>query len=112
VKEATKQATAKHHHHQTGVFSSAIPQIFSVIQEKLRLWPTSSGRGFTAGFTSLRMAGACGLSLRRGTWSGLLGGVVLVPVLHPAERQLRVVGHLRVRVAELARYVVRGLVFR
>ena len=51
------QATPKHHHHQTGVFSSAIPQIFSVIQLKLRPWPTSSARGFDAGFTSAKIAG-------------------------------------------------------
>ena len=57
VKDATMQAVMKHHHHQTGVFSSAIPQIFSVIQEKLRPWPTSSARGLTAGLTSSRIAG-------------------------------------------------------
>ena len=37
VKQATKQATAKHHHHHTGVLPSMMPQILSVIQEKLRL---------------------------------------------------------------------------
>ena len=57
VKEATKQATPKHHHHQTGVLPSMMPQIFSVIHEKLRWWSTRMARGRTAGYTSPRMAG-------------------------------------------------------
>src|ERR1700691_5925315 len=100
VNEATKQATPKHHHHQTGVFSSAIPQIFSVIHEKLRPCPTSSARGRTAGLTSWRMGlAAAGCSVSWDIGSGLLG-VVLPIVLHPGERQRLVVGHLRVRIAD------------
>src|SRR5580704_10944110 len=95
------QAEMKHHHHQTGVFSSAIPQIFSVIHEKLRPWPTRTARGFAVGFTSPRMAGASADG--SATWdmgSGLLSGMVLVPILHAAERHLGVVRHLRVRIAD------------
>ena len=51
---ATMQAVTKHHHHHTGVFSSAMPQIFSVIQEKLRPCPTSSARGLDGGFDLAR----------------------------------------------------------
>ncbi len=38
VNEAMKHARMKHHHHHTGVFPSMIPQILSVIHEKLRLF--------------------------------------------------------------------------
>jgi hypothetical protein len=58
VKDATKQARMKQTHHQVGVGPSMMPQILSVIQEKLRLLPTSTARGSTAGLTSCRIAGA------------------------------------------------------
>ena len=41
----SRQATAKHHHHQAGVLPSTIPQILSVIQVKLRLCSTRAAPG-------------------------------------------------------------------
>src|SRR6202142_1235845 len=100
VNEATKHATPKHTHNQAGVFSSAIPQIFSVIQEKLLAWPTSSALGRTAGLTSSRIAGAPRLcSAAWAIVSGLIRAV-LVEVLHAAQGELAVVRHPRVRVAQ------------
>src|SRR5580658_1117658 len=93
-------AIPKHHHHQTGVFSSLIPQIFSVIQEKLRPCPTIAARGSRAGLTSSRIAAEPTESSAEWDIASGLRGAVLVHVLHPAERQLRVVRHLRVRVAQ------------
>ena len=52
VKEAMKQATRKQTHHQVGVLPSMIPQILSVIHEKLRLFSTRTARGRTAGLIS------------------------------------------------------------
>src|SRR5258708_37618449 len=56
VNEATSTATQKQYHHHAGVLPSIIPQILSVIHEKLRLFSTSTARGKTAGFTSVRIA--------------------------------------------------------
>jgi hypothetical protein len=57
VNDAMRQARMKHTHHHVGVLPSMMLQIFSVIQEKLRLFSTKIARGSDAGRTSLRMAG-------------------------------------------------------
>src|SRR4051812_9840354 len=57
VNEAMKQATMKHAHHHAGVLPSMMPQILSVIHEKLRPCSTKVARGSTAGLTSRRIAG-------------------------------------------------------
>src|SRR5580658_6025510 len=66
VNDATKHATQKHHHHHRGVFPSAMPQIFSVIHEKLRLLATNGARGRWAGATSAIIAG--GVTEASSTW--------------------------------------------
>src|SRR3954466_9768785 len=58
VNEATKHARMKQTHHHAGVLPSMMPQILSVIHEKLRWFSTNTARGRMAGLTSRRMAGA------------------------------------------------------
>jgi hypothetical protein len=58
----------KHHHHQTGVFSSAIPQIFSVIQEKLRSVADQRRARLHRGATSQDRGSADRALPVRGTW--------------------------------------------
>jgi hypothetical protein len=58
VKDATQHARTKQTHHQVGVLPSMMEHTFSVIHAKLRLFSTRTARGNTAGFTSLRIAGA------------------------------------------------------